>query len=207
MYCQVWQGAWFALDVENWSEEGAIKRVCLLLLLRRTQELSCYVRAKPVFHSVWEVASLSLSACSIDLTPLVLGRPSGGTPTFWSGWALWNGVPCASPVSAAWKLCVVSSFYLVGSHMPSGCWYISLPCCPTWAGSLPNRKSYFLLVPYFWACLPPFTIPSLTALCLINITTKPFRVTKLCYVLQCSCVNWIKVKTLSSSWAESVLRK
>lgn len=61
MYCQVWQGAWFALDVENWPEEGTIKRVGLLLLLRRTQELSSYVRAKQVFHTVWEVASLSLA--------------------------------------------------------------------------------------------------------------------------------------------------
>lgn len=61
MYCQVWQGAWFALDVENWSEKGTIKRVGLLLLLRRTRELSSYVRAKPVFRTVWEVASLSLS--------------------------------------------------------------------------------------------------------------------------------------------------
>lgn len=60
MYCQLWQGAWFALDVENWSEEGTIKRVGLLLLLRRTRELASYVRAKPVFHIVWEVASLSL---------------------------------------------------------------------------------------------------------------------------------------------------
>lgn len=60
MYCQVWQGAWFALDVENWSEEGTIKRVGLLLLLRRTRDLVSYVRAKPVFHIVWEVASLSL---------------------------------------------------------------------------------------------------------------------------------------------------
>lgn len=49
------------LDVENCAEEGAIKRVGLLLLLTRTQELSSYVRAKPVFHTVWEVASLSLS--------------------------------------------------------------------------------------------------------------------------------------------------
>lgn len=47
--------------MENWSEEGTIKRVGLLLLLRRTRELSPYVRAKLVFHTIWEVASLSLS--------------------------------------------------------------------------------------------------------------------------------------------------
>lgn len=61
MYCQEWQGVWFALDVENWSEEGTIRRVGLLLLLRRTQELSSYVSTKPVFHTLWEVASPSLS--------------------------------------------------------------------------------------------------------------------------------------------------
>lgn len=193
--------------MENWSEEGTIKRVGLLLLLRRTRELSPYVRAKPVFHTIWEVASLSLShlfnwsdssgagkvlrrhiyllrwmssvkSCSMCLSCLCCLAVRCGIPF----------LPCGM----SYALRLLASRTAILSHL----------------GRLPSQQEkLFSPCALFLSVLAAFHRTFADSTLSNQHHRKAIQRYQTLYVVQCSCATWVEVKTLCSSWTESVLGK
>lgn len=119
--------------------------------------------------------------------PLVLGRScrSNASPLrMMKRCSLSSSCLCCLAVA-----CGPSSFSPLGNHTPSGCWHLRPLSCPTWAGSLPSRKSYFSPRTSFLSVLAAFHCTftgSTTSFCLINNNVKPLTNTKLFICTWCN---------------------